>query len=312
MNIQLIIPIYKPDNKFLYLLRQIKKQTIKNISLLIIDSGSNDKYKNEIKDMNCLVKKIDAKTFNHGGTRQMGADMFPDKDIYIYLTQDAILADEYAINNIVKVFDNDNIGCAYGRQLPHKGATIFAIHARLFNYKNKSYIYTIKDKEKYGMKTAFNSNSFAAYRRKALKDVGGFPTDTILSEDMYVTAKMLLKNWSVAYCAEAKVYHSHNYTIWQEFKRYFDIGVFHAREEWIREVFGKAEGEGINFVISEVKMLIKNNPLLLFDMFFRDAMKFLGYRLGIKEKYISVYIKQKISMNKKFWNERINNEKNKI
>ncbi|MBS5780312.1 glycosyltransferase family 2 protein [Megamonas sp.] len=312
MNIQLIIPIYKPDNKFLDLLRQIKKQTIKNISLLIIDSGSNDKYKNEIKDMNCLVKKIDAKTFNHGGTRQMGADMFPDKDIYIYLTQDAILADEYAINNIVKVFDNDNIGCAYGRQLPHKGATIFAIHARLFNYKNKSYIYTIKDKEKYGMKTAFNSNSFAAYRRKALKDVGGFPTDTILSEDMYVTAKMLLKNWSVAYCAEAKVYHSHNYTIWQEFKRYFDIGVFHAREEWIREVFGKAEGEGINFVISEVKMLIKNNPLLLFDMFFRDAMKFLGYRLGIKEKYISVYIKQKISMNKKFWNERINNEKNKI
>lgn len=312
MNIQLIIPIYKPDNKFLDLLRQIKKQTIKNISLLIIDSGSNDKYKNEIKDMNCLVKKIDDKTFNHGGTRQMGADMFPDKDIYIYLTQDAILADEYAINNIVKVFDNDNIGCAYGRQLPHKGATIFAIHARLFNYKNKSYIYTIKDKEKYGMKTAFNSNSFAAYRRKALKDVGGFPTDTILSEDMYVTAKMLLKNWSVAYCADAKVYHSHNYTIWQEFKRYFDIGVFHAREEWIREVFGKAEGEGINFVISEVKMLIKNNPLLLFDMFFRDAMKFLGYRLGIKEKYISVYIKQKISMNKKFWNERINNEKNKI
>ena len=43
------------------------------------------------------------------------------------------------------------------------------------------------------MKTAFNSNSFAAYRRKALKDVGGFPINTILSEDMYVTAKMLLK-----------------------------------------------------------------------------------------------------------------------
>ena len=84
------------------------------------------------------------------------------------------------------------------------------------------------------MKTAFNSNSFAAYRRKALKDVGGFPINTILSEDMYVTAKMLLKNWSVAYCADAKVYHSHNYTIWQEFKRYFDIGVFHAKEAWIR------------------------------------------------------------------------------
>lgn len=104
MKIQIIIPVYKPDSKLLVLLRQIKKQTIKNIPLLIIDSGSNDEYRNEIEDMNCLVKKIDAKTFNHGGTRQMGADMFPDRDIYIYLTQDAILADEYAINNIVKVF----------------------------------------------------------------------------------------------------------------------------------------------------------------------------------------------------------------
>lgn len=301
MNIQIIIPVYKPDNKLLELLRQIKRQTIKDIPLLIIDSGSNNEYKNEIKNMNYLVKKIDFRTFNHGGTRQMGADMFPDKDVYIYLTQDAILADEYAINNIIKAFNNDNVGCAYGRQLPHKGASIFATHARLFNYKNKSYIYSINDKEKYGMKTAFNSNSFAAYRRKALKDVGGFPTNTILSEDMYVTAKMLLKNWHVAYCADAKVYHSHNYTIWQEFKRYFDIGVFHAREAWIREIFGKAEGEGKRFVISEVKMLIKNNPLLLFEMFFRDGMKFLGYRLGIKEKYLFISIKKKISMTKSYW-----------
>ena len=301
MNIQIIIPVYKPDNKLLDLLKQIKKQIIKNIPLLIIDSGSNDEYKDEIRDMNCLVKKIDSRTFNHGGTRQMGADMFPDKDVYIYLTQDAILADEYAINNIVKVFNDDNVGCAYGRQLPHKGATIFATHARLFNYKNESYIYSIEDKEKHGMKTAFNSNSFAAYRKKALKDVGGFPTNTILSEDMYVTAKMLLKNWSVAYCADAKVYHSHNYTIWQEFKRYFDIGVFHAREAWIRETFGKAEGEGKRFVISEAKMIIEKKPLLVFEMFFRDGMKFLGYRLGIREKYIPKNIKKKISMTKGYW-----------
>lgn len=301
MNIQVIIPVYKPDNKLIELLKKIKKQSINSISLLIIDSGSNNEYMNEIQDIDCLVKKIDSKTFNHGGTRQMGADMFPDKDIYIYLTQDAILVDEYAISNIVKVFNDNNVGCAYGRQLPHEGANIFATHARLFNYKDKSYIYSIKDKEKYGMKTAFNSNSFAAYRRNALKDVGGFPTNTILSEDMYVTAKMLLKNWSVAYCAEAKVYHSHNYTIWQEFKRYFDIGVFHAREAWIRETFGKAEGEGKNFVVSEVKMLMKNNPLLLIEMVFRDGMKFLGYRLGIKEKYLPINIKKKISMTKSYW-----------
>lgn len=301
MDIQIIIPIYKPDNKFIQLLEQIKKQTIKDIPVLIIDSSSDEAYLNEIKDMNCKVKKIFSSTFNHGGTRQMGADMFPDKDIYVYLTQDAILADEYAVSNIVKVFENKKIGCAYGRQLPHKGAGIFGSHARLFNYGKESYIRTIKDSSKYGMKTAFISNSFAAYRRIALKDVGGFPSDTILSEDMYVAAKMLLNNWAVAYCADAKVYHSHDYTIWQEFKRYFDIGVFHARESWIRKRFGAAEGEGKKFVISEAKCLIKKNPLLLIEMVVRDGMKFLGYRLGLNEKSLSKDFKKKISMNIKYW-----------
>lgn len=301
-KIQVIIPIYKPDHKLIELLKKIKEQSIEDIPLLIIDSGSNDEYKSEIKNMNCLIKKIDVKTFNHGGTRQMGADMFPDKDIYIFLTQDAILANEKSIENIVKVFDNFNIGCAYGRQLPHKDANLFSSYARLFNYKDKSYIYSINDKEKYGIKTAFNSNSFAAYRRKALNEIGGFPINTILSEDMYVAAKMLLNKWSVAYCSDAMVYHSHNYTIWQEFKRYFDIGVFHSRESWIKDTFGGAEGEGKKYIISEFKYLIKRNIVLIFPMIIRDIMKILGFRLGMKERFINKHIKRKISMTKNFWN----------
>lgn len=301
MDVQIIIPIYKPDDKLIKLLEMIKQQTLKNLPVLLIDSGSNKKYMNEITDMNCTVIDINSKDFNHGGTRQMGADMFPDKDIYVYLTQDAILADNTSIENIVNVFENKSIGCAYGRQLPHKNADAFATHARLFNYKNTSYIRSIKDKEKYGMKTVFLSNSFAAYRRTTLKAIGGFPTNTILSEDMYVAAKMALANWSIAYCANAKVYHSHNYTIWQEFKRYFDIGVFHSREAWIRNTFGAAEGEGKRFVQDEIKFLLRKNPLLLFEMVFRDGMKFLGYRLGIKEKNIPIAIKRKISMTSKYW-----------
>lgn len=301
-KIQVIIPIYKPDHKLIELLKKIKEQSIEDIPLLIIDSGSNDEYKSEIKNMNCLVKKIDVKTFNHGGTRQMGANMFPDKDIYIFLTQDAILSNEKSIENIVKVFDNFNIGCAYGRQLPHKDANLFSSYARLFNYKDKSYIYSINDKEKYGIKTAFNSNSFAAYRRKALNEIGGFPIDTILSEDMYVAAKMLLNKWSVAYCSDAMVYHSHNYTIWQEFKRYFDIGVFYSRESWIKDTFGGAEGEGKKYIISEFKYLIKRNIVLIFPMIIRDIMKFFGFRLGMKERFINKHIKRKISMTKNFWN----------
>ena len=80
---------------------------------------------------------------------------------------------------------------------------------------------------------AFISNSFAAYRVSVLKEVGGFPDDVIFGEDMFVATKMLKAGYKIAYAAGACVYHSHDYSLWQEMKRYFDMGVFHAREPWI-------------------------------------------------------------------------------
>lgn len=301
MNVQIIIPIYYPDFKFEKLLEQIKKQTEKNISLLIIDSGSNGEYKKLLTGLNAEIIEINAEEFNHGGTRQMGINSCQDKDIYLFLTQDAILANEFAIERLVAVFADTKIGCAYGRQLPHKNANVFAAFARKFNYPNASYVRSYEDRKKYGMKTAFLSNSFAAYRKEAMADIGGFPTNTILGEDMYVAAKMLKNGWDVSYVADACVYHSHNYTIWQEFKRYFDIGVFHARERWIRDEFGKAEGEGKKFVIKEIKYLLKKYPLSILEMFARDGIKFLGYRLGFIEKNIPECIKVKISMLDIYW-----------
>ncbi|MFW8286919.1 glycosyltransferase family 2 protein, partial [Klebsiella pneumoniae] len=79
-------------------------------------------------------------------------------------------------------------------------------------------------------------------------------------EDMFYTAKAILAGYKVAYVPEAKVHHSHNYSPSEEFKRYFDIGVFHTDEPWIRNSFGGAGGEGKRFIISEFKFLLKNYP----------------------------------------------------
>lgn len=226
MKIQIIIPIYHPDDKFLELLHMIKKQSIKNMPTLLIDSGKGVSYDDDIRGMNIQVRMIDSRDFNHGGTRQWGMELCPEADVYVFLTQDAILANERAIENLVGIFADDSIGCAYGRQIPHKGAGVFGTIARAFNYPAESHVYGFEDRKVYGIKTAFISNSFAAYRKEAIQQVEGFPTNTILSEDMYVAAKMLMQGWKVAYVADAVVYHSHDYTVFQEFKRYFDIGVF--------------------------------------------------------------------------------------
>ena len=118
---------------------------------------------------------------------------------------------------------------------------------------------------------------------------------------MCVAAKMLLKGWRVAYVAEALVYHSHDYSVIQEFKRYFDIGVFHARESWIQREFGKAEGEGKRFVITELRYILKHCPYRIFEMALRDGMKFLGYRLGLCESKIRNSWKKRLSMTARYW-----------
>jgi rhamnosyltransferase len=154
---------------------------------------------------------------------------------------------------------------------------------------------------KYGIKTAFLSNSFAAYRVSALKEVGGFPAHVILAEDMIVAAKMLQAGYQVAYAADACVYHSHDYTPWQEFKRYFDIGVLHAKEFWLLETFGAPTGEGKRFVLSEWRYLLKHALWLLPLSVINTGMKWCGYQMGRHEAYLPEWAKVKLSMYKGYW-----------
>jgi rhamnosyltransferase len=146
------------------------------------------------------------------------------------------------------------------------------------------------------------SNSFAAYRASALQAVGGFPVHVIFAEDMFVAARMLLSGWKVAYAGSAQCRHSHNYSFLEEFRRYFDMGVFHAREPWIRQAFGGAGGEGIRYVKSELKFLGAAHFFQWPGAILRNAVKLLAYKLGQKETRLPVALKRKLGMHRRYWN----------
>jgi rhamnosyltransferase len=189
----------------------------------------------------------------------------------------------------------------FWRQLPHKDATAIAKHARYFNYSDKKYI-SSKDKiSEMGIKTVFSSNSFSAYRISAFMNLGGFPDNTILSEDMYFAAKAIMEGYKLAYCPDATVRHSHNYNSIEEFKRYFDIGVFHTDESWIRDNFGGAGGEGLRFIRSEFNYLIKNKPTEILSAGVHNFAKIVGYKLGQNYKKIPKKYLKNLSMHKRYW-----------
>ena len=283
MKCGLIIPTLNAGGQFKKLLGQVLTQSLPT-EKLIVDSQSTDGTAELAKKIGLEVLTIERKNFNHGATRQFALEHLLKKfplDVIIFLTQDVLLRDEQSLAKLVKVFGEDkSVGLAYGRQLPHENATNEAKFLRAFNYPPESQLRSFDDRKVFGLKTAFASNSFAAYRVEALQSVGGFPSNVPLCEDMYVAAKMLMNGLKIFYAADAQVYHSHNYTAAQEFCRYVDIGKFHAQESWIRENFGSAEGAGKKFVLMKLSALAKKNPLDCVGAIFRDGAKFFGYRLG--------------------------------
>ena len=301
MSFVVIVPTLNAGELWTTWINAIKSQSLKPDSVLVIDSGSEDDTVRLAKEAGFHVQLLPAGTFNHGGTRKQAVLQNQNHEFVVFLTQDAILADSNAFQNILLPFGDELVAAVCGRQLPNNTAGAVATHARMFNYPATSCVRTYADRQIYGVRAAFLSNSFAAYRSGALLELGSFPDDVIFGEDMYVAVKILKAGYKLAYAADACVYHSHDYSVVQEFRRYFDMGVFHAREPWIRRELGSAEGEGLKFVISESKYLLKNAFWRIPEGLLRSICRYAGFRLGLVENRLPVNLKKKLSMNRGYF-----------
>ena len=293
----IIIPTYNASKHLPSLLNSLQKQTIKDYELIIIDSSSTDNTIEIAKSFNAHVITIDKEKFDHGSTRTIAAKKARG-EIIIFLSQDVILCDETSIENIISPLNKDEqIAAVYGRQFPDRNASLFAEHLRLFNYTEKSYISEYSDKDKHGLRTIFFSNSFSAFSKDALEEIGFFKYGLIFGEDTYAAAKLILNNKKIAYESSAKVFHSHNYTICQDFRRYFDMGVFHQQENWLLKEFGKAEGQGIKYIKSELAFI----KVLYPEFVLRIFAKYLGYKFGRHYKIWPESLNKKMSLNRSWW-----------
>lgn len=268
--------------------------------VLIIDSSSTDSTASLAAEKGCRVHTITRSEYDHGATRQLGAELLPAAELIVYLTQDAILAQPDSLRNLIHAFEDPEVGMAYGRQLPRPGASAREAFARLHNYPETSVVRSLDSRRTLGFKSVFASDSFACYRRSALVKVGGFPDRTLFGEDVIVTARMHLAGMKSAYVAEATVYHSHDYSLAHEFRRYFDVGTFHSREAWILDEFGGASGEGIKFVRKEIAQTAGRNPFKIAGVVCRTAIKLAGYRVG-RLAWLPQELRKRLSMNRGFW-----------
>lgn len=276
----LVVPTLNAGAGWADWLAALQSQDLAPSSTLVVDSASTDNTVAQARAAGLTVVGIRRQDFGHGKTRQWAVEQLdPAISRVVMMTHDAVLARPDALRTLLAAFDDPHVGAAFGRQLPAANATPLAAHARLFNYPAQSAQTSLS--QGHGIKRAFLSNSFAAYRRSALEAVGGFPLAAQFSEDMYVGAKLILAGWTLAYQADATVWHSHNFSLREEWQRYRSIGLFHQQNPWIQAELGRAEGEGLRFVRSESAYLLRHAPHRLPEAWLRTAIKWHGYRTGL-------------------------------
>lgn len=279
--VAIVILTYNAGEKFIKCAEMISKQSANIEQVLVIDSSSKDSTVQICRDFGFTVEVINMKEFGHGRTRQYALEKV-NTNIVVFMTQDALLVDDLAVENLVEYLESDKeIGAVYGRQLPCLNTGVIGSFARINNYPDNSFINVFADRKKKGIKTAFLSDSFAAYKKDILIEIGGFPKHVTFAEDMYVAAKMLMAGYKTAYCSEAQVFHSHDYNLSEEYDRCVEIGRFHKQEQWLFDTFGKAEGEGLKFVINEARYLLANGKWYYLPIAFaHNVAKFVGYKVG--------------------------------
>lgn len=307
-EIDVIIPVYRPDEKLHRLLLALERQTVKPSRILLVNT------ERELFDDACLkgtehveVIHIRKSEFDHGGTRHMAAEMLPGAFL-LFLTQDAIPADDCLIERLYEAFatgrESDRqqpVAAAYARQLPMPDCHVIERYTRSFNYGKESRIKTADDLETLGIKTFFCSNVCAMYRRSAYEALGGFERHTIFNEDMIFAGKLIQNGYAVAYCAEAKVYHSHNYSGLQQFHRNFDLGVSQAEHPEIFQMV-RSESEGIRMVKQTAAFLCHSKKgYLLPKLIWQSGWKYLGYQLGKRYEKLPEWLIRRCTMSPGYW-----------
>lgn len=296
----IVIPTLNASKQIGDLVASLQSQTVA-CEVIVIDSSSSDGTARLAESAGARVITISGPEFDHGGSRTL-AGRKCGGDIIIYMTQDVLPVNEVAVERLLSAFADKRVGSAYGRQMPYPDASLFVVHSRLFNYPGHSCIRSLDDGNAHGIKAPFLSNAFAAYRKSALDEIGWFKENLISTEDTYAGARLLVAGYKLAYVHDAMVYHSHNYSVIEEFKRYFDIGVFHKNEAWILEKFGKAKGEGMRYLRSEIEFLLKKKKFHLIPEFcIRNGLKFAGYTLGRNYEKIPTNVIRKLSRNRIWW-----------
>lgn len=289
-KISIVILTHAPNDCFVDSIRLLLKQSIKAHEIFIINTDESIFYNNLssdnklyldklINDKTIIVKHIEQADFDHGKTRNYAASLATG-DYILYMTDDAVPYDDKLLYNLLIGFDDERVAISTARQVAKADAKFTEKLVREFNYKDETYIRSIDTENIYGIKNYFVSNACTMYEKKIFDALLGFKENIPLNEDMLYAYKAIHNNYKIYYNSNARVYHSHNFSYIEQFKRNFAIA---KSQKQNKEVFDKLHNvsEGKKLVSYVLKSCIKERKFLsMIDFTIECVFRYLGFICG--------------------------------
>jgi rhamnosyltransferase len=301
--ISVIIPVRNGGEDLRRCLEAIRRQeTGGEVEIVVIDSSSTDGSAELARSLGARVEVIPLDQFNHGATRNLGAELARG-EMLVFTSQDAAAIGEHWLERLVAPLTDERVAGVYGRQLPHPEATPPERYFLDFLYGPGARVQEAAGTGDLSMETTLFSNVNAAIPRRVFERFR-FVDDIVMSEDQEWARRVLVAGYRLVYEPEAAVSHSHTYSLGSAFRRFFDSG---ASAERAYLAGGRPAGRVLRQAAArygrgELAWLWETGQrrwipyAVLYEL-----VKFAGLQLGARHRHLPLPVKRRFSALPSYW-----------
>jgi rhamnosyltransferase len=296
--ISVVIPVKDGGTDLVRCLEAVARQQVDDeVEVVVVDSGSSDGSALRAHRLGARVHSISPKAFNHGRTRNLGAELARG-DVLVFTTQDAYAADARWLATLVAPLREDaRVAGVYGRQLPHESARPPERYFLDFLYGPSARVQRLDHPDDLSFESTLFSNVNSAIHRRVWEQ-HRFADDVLMSEDQEWSRRVLLAGLTVVYEPRAAVFHSHAYTVAAAFRRFFDSGASSDRAyvSEARESRRALRSAAARYAKGELGWLWSTGQRrwLPYAAVYETA-KFVGLQLGRRQRLLPAGLKRRLS-----------------
>jgi Glycosyltransferases, probably involved in cell wall biogenesis len=208
-NCSIVIRAYNEEKHIGRLLEGIRQQTVKDVEIILVDSGSTDGTASVAEAFGARIVRIPSAEFTFGRSLNFGIQKAMREWIVIASAHVYPVYPDW-LESLLRPFEDENVALTYGKQRGPETAHFS---------EQQIYYQWYPTSSKPRQSTAFCNNANAAIRKSLWQQN---PYDETLTglEDLAWGKWAKERGYDIAYVAEAEIIHVHNETPDGVFNRY--------------------------------------------------------------------------------------------